>query len=102
MNIKRKIGKNRDKARIWIEGSALADAGWIKGKPYSVVSDIIDEANANDALPAPSVYPEVNLKAHPEYSAERVASGLMLMGSDPRANPREKFLAAAVAHALRK
>jgi len=67
-----------------------------------LISDIIDEAQANDGLPAPTVYPEVNLKAHPEYSRKRVADGLMMMSLDPRANPREKFLAAAISHALRK
>lgn len=33
--IERKIGRNRGKARLWIEGAALADAGWKKGDAFS-------------------------------------------------------------------
>lgn len=33
-SITRRIGKNRGKARIWIEGKALAAAGWSKGKRF--------------------------------------------------------------------
>lgn len=34
-NITRKIGKNRGKARLWIEGPALAEQGWNQGMPFT-------------------------------------------------------------------
>lgn len=32
--IERKIGRNRGKARLWVEGSALLNAGWVRGKSF--------------------------------------------------------------------
>lgn len=31
----RKLGKNRGKLRLWIEGAVLALNGWTKGKPFN-------------------------------------------------------------------
>lgn len=35
MQIKRKIGQNRGKSRIWLEGKILAEAGWKKGDRFT-------------------------------------------------------------------
>lgn len=32
--ISRKIGSNRGESRIWIEGKALTEYGWVKGTQY--------------------------------------------------------------------
>jgi len=32
----RKVGKNRDKARIWMEGTPLVNSGWMHGDRYNV------------------------------------------------------------------
>jgi hypothetical protein len=37
--IVRKIGKNRGKSRLWIEGQALIDAGWQVGDRFNIVYD---------------------------------------------------------------
>lgn len=37
MTYSRKIGSNKGKARVWLEGACLADAGWTRGDRFSVV-----------------------------------------------------------------
>ncbi len=32
--VSRKIGANRGKARLWLEGSSLEGEGWIKGRTF--------------------------------------------------------------------
>lgn len=34
--VTRKIGRNRDKRRLWIEGAILSGAGFTKGKHYTI------------------------------------------------------------------
>lgn len=34
--IQRKIGINRGKARIWLEGSSLKDSGWVNGERFNI------------------------------------------------------------------
>ena len=32
----RKIGRNRGKSRLWLEGACLADAGWKRGDRFAI------------------------------------------------------------------
>ena len=34
--IQRKIGSNKGKARIWLEGAALQDSGWTNGERFNI------------------------------------------------------------------
>jgi DNA (cytosine-5)-methyltransferase 1 len=40
MQIERRIGENRGKPRLWIEGAALASEGWKRGDRFALVFTI--------------------------------------------------------------